>query len=201
MKKSAFTLAEVLITLTIIGMVMAIVIPVVVNSVSDTSGLQYKKVITDLQNAIDMAKEDTNSYIAPLNYSQVTHFAGVSPANFCTMVSNQFTTVGDVRCSEDTSTTDKKPSFMQINGVAYWNIGGTGTYTFKNGSTDCTAVPGHYSNACVRTVWIDINGDKKGKNEHGKDRFKLLIRYDGKVFIGTGEDWVKENTAIEDSTF
>lgn len=207
LKKSAFTLAEVLVALTIIGVVMSLVIPVVVNTVTDTSGLQYKKVITDIQNAIDMAKEDPDSYVAPLNYSPVNHFIDVTPANFCTMVTNQYTTVGEINCNIDSSDTTKTPNFQQLNGVSYWNIGGeateTATFYDKDTGTACSSsTPISSRNRCIRTIWIDINGSNKGKNIHGKDRFRLQIRYDGKVMLGRGGDWdTVEQQTIQDSTF
>lgn len=200
MKKSAFTLTEVLITLTLIGVVMAMVIPVVRSSVTDTSGLQFKKSFTDLQNAVEMAMEDPESL--SLGYDPISGFAGATPENLCKMISNQITTIGSLNCAGDSSDrATQNPSFQQINGVSYWNIGGTGTVAFKNGSTDCSA--SSYTKDCTRTVWLDIDGTQKGKNNHGKDQFRLLLRYDGKVMLGdpSSDDWNVEETAIKDSTF
>lgn len=200
MKKSAFTLAEVLITLTIIGVVMAMVIPVVRSSVTDTSGLQFKKSFTDFQNAVDMAIEDPESL--SLGYDPTTQFVGATPENLCKMITNQFTTLGSINCAADSSNiASQNPSFQQINGVSYWNVGGTGTVSFKNGASNCTTAS--YSKACTRTIWIDIDSTQKGKNTHGKDRFRMLLRYDGKVLLGdpTSDNWSVEETAIKDSTF
>ena len=201
MKKSAFTLTEVLITLTLIGVVMAMVIPVVRSSVTDTSGLQFKKSYTDFQNAVDMAAEDPES--VSLGYDPVTYFVGVTPENLCKMITNQITTLGSLNCAADSSDIKtKNPSFQQINGVSYWNVGGTGTVAFKNDvGNNCTTES--YSKSCTRTIWIDIDSTQKGKNNHGKDQFRLLLRYDGKVMLGdpSSNNWDVEETAIKDSTF
>jgi len=200
LKKSAFTLAEVLTTLTIVGVIMSLVVPVVKNTVVDTNGLQYKKAITDFQNAVDMAAEDPNSH--SLGYSLDTNFVGVTPQNLCEMIADKFTTVGTINCSVDSSDyTVDSPSFQQINGVSYWNVGGVGTSAFLDGTTDCTT--SSYSKNCVRTIWVDINGRGKGKNVHGKDVYRMLLRYDGKVILGnpTSDNWNIEEKAIKESYF
>ena len=206
MKKSAYTLSEVLLALTIIGVVMALVIPAVINSVSDTGGLLYKKAMTDLQNAIDAAKEDPNAFAPPINFSSQTQFLNASPTELCNLITSQYSKIGSASCDIDSSDTTKPYSFKQVNGFTYWNLGGdsTETHAFKNETTDtaCTTATSINSrNKCVRTIWLDVNGDTKGKNTYGKDRFKIQIRYDGKVMIGTGEDWAVEQQVLKDSAY
>ena len=207
MKKTAFTLSEILIALTIIGVVLSIIIPVVRNTVADTGGLLYKKAIADFQNAIDMAKEDRESYAPPYNYSTTFHFLNVTPENFCKVIVNQMSTTGLINCSSDSSDTSEDPSFHQNNGFAYWNVGGlpTETTAFKDKymGTACNYyTPMNTWSNCIRTIWVDVNGEKKGKNAHGKDIFRFQVRFDGKVMIGTGGDWdTIEQKVLEESEY
>ncbi len=209
LKKTAFSLSEVMIALTIIGVIMALVIPVVINSVSDTNGLQYKKVIKDLQNAIEMVKEGPSTYSVAVSarYSPVDFFLDVSPKNFCKLIAGQLSTVGSVNCNIDSSDTSKTSNFQQMNGVEYWNIGGPSseTSTFKDKDTGeaCSSATSYSARKkCVRTIWVDINGTAKDKNVHGKDQFRLQIRYDGKIMLGTGGDWdTIEQKVLQDSNY
>ena len=61
--KKAFTLAEVLITLGIIGVVAAMTMPSVINSYQKKSTVvKLKKVYSSLQNAVEMSKAEHGDY-------------------------------------------------------------------------------------------------------------------------------------------
>lgn len=194
LKKSAFTLIEVIVTLTVITVVMALLIPAVNRSTPEANVLLYKKAIINLQDAIDQGADEAELNFTPYDYHSEYHFINIKPKDFCDMIADQFIVRGHVYCDVDTSDVTKKPSLHQVNGFTYWNIGGPSyeTATFKDRFTgdDCTInTPAVLRENCVRTVWVDVNGEDKGKNKHGDDRYRLQIRYDGKVMIGTGDDW------------
>ncbi len=194
MKKPALTLVEILIALVVIAIVMSLIVPAVNRTTPKTNVLLYKKAITNLQEAIDMVKEDTDSYRAPYNYSLTNHFLSVTPENLCTLIADQLIIRGALNCNADSSDRTKSPSFIEMNGMAFWNIGGPSSeisaFKDKNTGVACDPeTPIASRDNCVRTVWVDLNGKDKGKNKHGDDQYRLQIRYDGQVMLGTGGDW------------
>ena len=63
MKKHAFTLAEVLITLGVIGVVAAMTLPIVINSYKDQVQLSlFKKIYSNISQAIRMVKAENGYY-------------------------------------------------------------------------------------------------------------------------------------------
>lgn len=186
-KKMAFTLAEVLITLGIIGIIAAITIPAILNTGSDKEfSAQAKGIFSilsqatlTLQNsdAINTALAGTNSeqdlmksYANILSTSLIgTSGNSGSPGLFNT---SYFAYNSSVSFTLDANTDNDKPAFLLTNG----NVVG-----FQLFSTSCTNefdFSGNAGPVCA-VIWTDTNG-KKGPNMWGKDCLWFwLIRQNG----------------------
>lgn len=169
--KKAFTLAEVLITLGIIGVVAALTIPALITTYQKQQTLErLKTVFSDLNQAMlaaiaengpvtdwytddvknidgSGAKLFTDRYIVP--YMKIINYCGNS-------------TTGD--CSQYNVYTLKKPNPDIVNWV--WGSGGSKLF-LPNG----TLISFMYDNVAIRyTAYIDING-RANPNILGKDIF------------------------------
>ncbi len=172
-KKRGFTLAEVLITLAIIGVVAALTIPTVVrNYQKQETATKLKKAYSTLANTTNLAIADegpvsgwevgqqngesavnfSNTYLVP--YLKILRNCGIKTSN---------------ECSVEYTTLDKTGSGV-LNGsfARFFTADGTivaiSTQNFL-GSSD--GLPYKYM-----IVLVDVNGQKK-PNTYGKDIFEL----------------------------
>ena len=189
--KKAYTLAEVLICVGIVGVLAAILLPLANKYRPDSTKALYVKTFNAVTDTVrSMASNQvlypindgsTNySYLkAPLFNTSAVTIAGKSyggnAAKFCQLFALNFATTGDASCSTSKvtysdSTTFNSPSFTMANGMQFV-IG-----------TELT-MPTKYQS----DIYFDING-KEGNNclynaEKCKnpDRFKLIVSGDGHV--------------------
>ncbi|MDD3236629.1 MAG: type II secretion system protein [Candidatus Gastranaerophilales bacterium] len=173
--KKGFTLAEVLITLTIIGVVFSLLIPSLNNVKPDKEKLMYKKAIFTLQSALVLGSDEIISKAA--NSSAYWADTEVGTDEFCTIIAANLNTTGEINCSI-TGDADT-PNFITINGTKWWGLG-----AFKFTTIGET-----------HDIYVDVNGDK-GKNTIGQDRLRMRVRSDGKVT--TDSSWTTENKFIKD---
>ena len=125
MKKSGFTLAELLITLSIIGVIAAVTIPSLSNNINKSQvGPALMKAVNTLENANELAMRSTDTS----DLLQHAIEAGVNASSYLSEVLTDFTGIALV---EYTSSNDVLSSS---------NVGGTNFYgtkdgiVFKNGS-------------------------------------------------------------------
>lgn len=158
-KFSAFTLAEVLITLGIIGVVAAMTIPVLMNNVTDAQyKTAYKKAYSVASQALISATQQDLLVSIPNVGSDPNH-----EANFLAFMS-QF-----------------KVTKQCINndGGECWNPSGEPCFLSYPDSTAFSFIDSsgmawsEYAN-WARTVLVDTNGNKK-PNQWGKDRFAFAL--------------------------
>lgn len=140
LKKLAFTLAEVLITLGIIGVVAAMTIPTLMNSTNQAEfKTGYKKIISTLNQAIT-----TNYALDNNDFSNLASGTSTDTTTIFGMFNNRMNVV--------------KTAAAGLNGVAasnytlYFNDGME--FSFANSSANCNTT----------TTWckgvVDVNGDK-----------------------------------------
>ena len=211
MKKPAFTIAETLITLGIIGIIAAMTMPALINKTSEyILKQQFKKVYNTLQNAQLRIYADTESY-----YSCFYHISGSSTrSSECTAMANhlkkilnpliicdgnayekgcipKYKGIDNVRLENDPNTDIESlnkncPGFTQdkiLNSANVWIL--------KDGT-----IIGWYdynSNKYGPLIFIDINGNKK-PNKWGYDIFPMIWYSDEKRV------WLEANgvcTAVE----
>lgn len=162
-KVLAFTLAETLIVMGIIGVVAALTLPNLNSSTGDKEKVaKLKKVYSDLNDALGRA---TAVYGPVLEWFAIDNYNIMAP-NLKPRFKNRVT------------------EFMKVSGNITsggydWIIlsdGSAVVFDIMNGS--CTG--GTNNNSCGN-LFVDIDGPNKGKNEAGKDKFKFYITESGIV--------------------
>lgn len=188
-KVKAFTLAEVLITLGIIGVVAAITIPILINSSND---MQYKtamkKAFSVLSQASMKLASDNGGELptyASNNQFMTAYFDYLSYVKVCYQ--------GDTSCS-----TGNGNDYKTYSGAAWpggWPFDATRAATvLKDGTTFYYAYISGQGwritdrQNCIGHVTIDTNGAKT-PNKTTKDIWEFLIGSDGRVVpMGSNAD-------------
>lgn len=190
--KKAFTLAETLISLVVIGVIAAILIPMLTSSGPQKERVMYKKAFYSMQEALATALNDIGySPDVPnvgIDDTNGTYWAGVDATKFCNSVAGAMHTIGNVNCGAAGDA--NSPNFVTTNGIKWWGLGGTAM-----------------SKATDKTVYVDVNGNA-GPGTAGVDILKLNIKYDGRIVTPTaattdtttGTNWSTENSYLGDST-
>ncbi|MDD3013245.1 MAG: prepilin-type N-terminal cleavage/methylation domain-containing protein [Candidatus Gastranaerophilales bacterium] len=171
--KKGFTLAEVLITLLIIGVIASLTIPGLVQNTQEAEyNVAVKKIYSDLSNAVMMiqANNNGNVYVGKgvSSYADQTAFRD----DFCNVMS----------CVQ------KGTSLNIYGSTTYKKYKGTDWYTVSDNVVDRASVlnngtllsfsnsptcSNYNINACG-SIQIDING-RKGPNMSGKDLFYFWV--------------------------
>jgi len=167
-----FTLAEVLVTLGIIGVVSALTIPTLVkNHQRQTYTVQLQKVFNELSQAAEQVKVDSNS--PNLRESRLRRNGSAF------LLNNYFKTTQ--RCNAASLGDCFSNDYINMNGsnVTIGNFipAGSSCATIASGASICV---GTMSAAGWINVAADING-KQGPNVVGRDLFTLAITNDGNV--------------------
>lgn len=155
-----FTLAEVIITLGVIGIIASITIPVLQNTIQENQFKTcYKKAFSDISQAFERAQGD-NEIVPLTGVSSATggesNFA-VLKSKFSVVKScdnwnvSQCWAAGEAWRYES----DDVPSFIDKSGMA-WRL----------------RDPDYYQVSTI--LLVDVNGDKK-PNKYGQDRFALIF--------------------------
>lgn len=177
MIKKGFTLAEVLLTLAIVGIVAALTIPALLNSTGNQETIsQLKKVNTELNQAFQLIINDNNSSFvdviaADTNNDLRNKFA--EKINF-TKTCNQGTAGCYASGLKDLYGSNAGHNFIANGSTAI--TPNNMNYAFINVSKNCTS--GLYTENSVAKscgeIYVDLNGFK-GPNTFGKDIFNFLV--------------------------
>jgi len=175
--KKAFTLAELLIVLSVLGILAAITIPTVMNAVPDNNNVRFKKAYYVFEKAVQTLSNDTNLY------PEDTVFSSTDMAYFCNNMANVVNTLtlddGEIaNCASSTETLQTAaalndsvsggtcadagsvtPAFITTDGVYWWGL----RSTFNPDKT-------YYTVVC-----IDVDG------EGGEVGIPVGLRYDGRI--------------------
>lgn len=198
MKKSGFTLAELLITLGIIGVVSALTFSIATKLMPDKNKVLYLKVYDTIATTIGSLKNNSKLYpicssenidcslhplfsnrkplVAPFNTSSDERFTG--NAKLCNLLAYSFGSLDNANCRADryvydNSTFNDNISFVTQNGM-HWLIS---PYEYSHSGT----------NANYQTdIWVDVNGSAEpnciyADNCQKPDRFKFMIAANGTI--------------------
>lgn len=190
-RKSAFTLAEVLITLGIIGVVAAITIPVLVAKINEqVHKTQLKKTISTLNQALKMVYNNTDT-IYDCYYNQYGTSGGA--VNGCKELDTEMRKVLKIAqvCENKSYEKGCIPKYKGKDTVLKERYGDDYDLDFNN--KNCGAfnedrilnknttlvlldgtIIGYYGNNNPKYLFVDVNG-KKGPNRWGYDMFVLSI--------------------------
>ena len=190
-KRQAFTLAEVLITLGIIGVVAALTIPTLVNNYRKKqfeTGL--KKEYSVLLQALDMYKQDNETPLKKEDTDQ-------SPGEFKNKIKPYLKILvdcGDFHSGGYKGQCVQKFTYKTYSGnTARETLFDDGQIILNDGSHLLFENPGYGSYVYVS---IDVNGYNKLPNKWGEDVFTFQLMNDGKLLpMGAeGTIYADENT-------
>lgn len=215
MIKKGFTLSEVMVTLGVLGVLAAILVPAITKNSPDSRKVMFKKSYYTLEKAVsELISDDVNypsnaranltdqptvSVQRGFNYQDVTGSVPTAPAvnKFCYLLSQEMNTVGTVKCK---LTDSPNYTFMTSDGVSWsprYNSDAT-NFPLKLSGTD----------ADLARVLIDINGttgpncgDSSNTYVTTKgcsagttpDQYEIAIRFDGKLYVDVSGTAILEN--------
>ncbi len=180
-RKLGFTLAEVLITLTVIGVVAALSIPTLLSSSNDTSNVTaLKKNFATLTNAIKLYQAENGSIAALYSGSHADVLTGVS--GYLNLIKNCGTAAGCWYTDELKTVSGGvvNASAEALLGTDYARgILADGTMIAFSSNGNCTTTPGNidvapFVGATCGDIVVDINGSK-GPNIIGNDVFSFWV--------------------------
>lgn len=200
-KYIAFTLAEVMITLLIIGIVASIIIPSLLINIQEANyKIVWKKTYSEFDQATKKIMIDNGGTMK--GYLTVTRSLYPLYKKYLNNIkvggydmSNTQTTLGDFGNLMYFTTTNPRFSYKQLNGTdASTGYFDDGQFIFNNGIfvaiQNCTGQ--HPDNI----LWVDVNGYHKKPNVIGKDIFGAQVLDTGIKALGSTGDGF-ENTCTD----
>lgn len=186
----AFTLAEVLITLGIIGVVATLTIPTLIqNHRKHVVETRLKKAYSEISQALQLA---INDHGMPETWDFYNGFADFKQANEYFAKNYLFPYLKTVKICSYEETTDCFP--FKYGNQAYNAI-------LSNGTAIQTWVD--YASNCGGWVLVDINGKDKGENRYGngKDNFEIKFVYCNKNILDTKSNPIKSGVYLNGLQF
>lgn len=184
--KKAFTLAEILITLGIIGIIAAITVPILMNNYNNEQYMtKLKKAYTQFDQALIQLSDD---YGSNGNLAGTGLFPSVADNNVfgdaissyfkvaknCQSTTNKGCMSNSVSTQTDGSLTrssmDAGPGmyrFVSADGVSF------SFQSYANATANCNDMTGNFKHHCA-DLFIDVNG-LQGPNNYGRDIFEFAI--------------------------
>lgn len=189
--KKGFTLSETLITLTVLGVIIAVTMPLLSKARPDKDVVMYKKGLYTIQSAVGNATEIilnngalSNSVWSDKNYiNPITKVRGCP--NFCKEVADRLNT-SKVDCDKEKSSYID-PQIITTDGLRYWGLPTTNkfeeldyevTFCFdrpdlQNDSKEFKVLTSVRENHAVEEDCVDKDG--RG--------LRVVVRADGKVSV------------------
>ena len=184
LRKVAFTLAEVLITLGIIGVVAAITIPTIVNHYKEKVTItKLKKLNSTFQNAFNLMRQEE------FGGGDASEWGDISRDEFV-QVYTKYLSVAQVCTQKDIQKCFYNTNYANLNGeqnqlyVSSYsgfilNDGAPVAVGWSGANSEYTISTGNYGQ-----IFVDING-KNPPNILGRDVFSFIIRKDAVIARGT----------------
>lgn len=207
-KQNGFTLAEVLVTLTILGVIAAILIPAITKTTPNSQKVMFKKAYNILEQAIDSLINDDILYPNETNqsgFNYATDDTGDSAGDnkFCYHLAQKLNISGAESCPNTTTATITK--FATTAEGINW-------YIFPGAATAAGQFP-ITGNVYTTRIVVDVNGSKLPNclsdsncatvkpaghtcGCAAPDTFVIGVRYDGKIRAGMSN--VTEDAAKTD---
>lgn len=184
--RNAFTLAEILVTITIIGVIASLTIPQLITNIQkDQFRIAFKSIYSSLQSATSMIKEDNGGTLSGiftdydvardkyLTYMPYVKKCDAGPAD-----------VSDCRLNSSYRTLLNGDPYVDNSSFSRTILANGALLEFHISSVDCTANPGFGGQFAAGIICGDITIDVNGPrlpNTYGKDVYMAWI-----VSTGTG---------------
>lgn len=194
MKKIGFTLAEVLVTLGIIGVIAALTIPTLMNNIQDLQfKTAWKKQFSVFSQAYMQVKQNEGGDLSAL-FADWSHF----DSYFIKALINDSFGVGTCAaysydaCGASSSSELANHPYKTLSGGTvhaenlckqqYMLKDGTQVYTYRSDNPPITY--GH--------IFVDVNGYNKGPNVLGRDLFGMVVTKDKIMPMGAADTGVED---------
>lgn len=185
LKKYGFTLAEVLITLAIIGVVAALTIPTLMANYQKTQYIaQLKQTYSQLSQAMKlmMADEGINKVSETNTITDLEEDTDAATLRLGTFLKKYFKVVKD--CGIENPSPCFADDSKSLDGSTIGNPGNGGySVIIANGSSINMQPAGQFGTGGIK---VDINGLKK-PNTGGRDIFSFAFYYDGSLDVANPE--------------
>ena len=175
-----FTLAEVLITITMIGVIAAMTLPVLNNST------QRQQMGPALMKAINVV-EATNK--ALMQERGVRHLGEitVNSFNYAGIIFEETLNASPIELGDYTGVVGPNRDLAILE--RGFNTADNITYFAPRVAAEVASNPGRSSFGSFFTLLVDVNGTDKGPNIVGRDLFVLNIDFSGQVFAKGSQAW------------
>lgn len=169
--KKAFTLAEMLVTLSIIAVVAALTMPVIMNTNSSNLKALFKAAYTNTQVVVTELINDVSIYPS----------GEFTDGTLCSNFFSKVTTVGSYDCTGSTVVSD--PNGITNNGMRWYGLDAN--------FSDCPTMNANLPAGNCIAVTVDVDGEGKGLNDpsasdDSRDILKFYIYDTGKVTVPSG---------------
>lgn len=187
----AFTLAEVMITMAILGILASVLLPAVSKVRPNENKALFKKayyvaerMVSELVNDESLYPMGEGTSVGLDNVSEVTYDGKTYKGNdkFCKLFAAKVNTINDnISCVAGSSvpTDSNVPSFITTDGIAWYMP-----------YTDFSPVISHVPDCDLnKGIIVDVNGDKKPNCSYtantciNPDRFEICIEPSGKMYV------------------
>ena len=192
-KYSAFTLAEVLVTMTILGVAMALTIPSIASKRPNEEMMRFKKAYSTVESTVvrlmdprcfDLDSDNPQVFASSSVAASFPQCPASGATKFCVLFADTLNAVGAVSCGTALDAAGNG-SFRTTDGIT-WAIASKALVAPVPPAVPTT----NSSSAAIGTdaleIWVDVNPSAKSTNTSGgakPDRFRLWVRYDGKVIV------------------
>ena len=198
MKKQGFTLAEVLVTLGIIGVVAALTTPALIQNVGNAKvGPKLQKAVATFETASEMMLTEQNAN-SLLGISKTATGLGKELQSY--MKINKVDTgdsASQIQYKQYGGTSTFMSHHSDVIGQRYDSDEGMIYYIYLNAAGK-EPVGGGYAdipnNQKIGTLWVDINGNDN-PNTIGKDMFKFALYNDGTLRPWGGKGFLRHKPA------
>ena len=183
-KNKGFTLAEVLITLVIIGVIASMTIPTLMNNTNK------QELVSKLKKVYSEMSQATNRIIAEEGNPKADIGGWATSSEAVYNMYKKYLSISK-DCGTGTECFEKMTSensfYKRLNGNSYFNnrfimyykviLSDGAQILFSDNYPDCAHNAFNSDNIC-NEIWLDINGEKK-PNQWGRDMFIFVLKENG----------------------